>query len=37
MEGTAHLPALEQPADFAALLRDFLGRLGQWGKRIARR
>jgi pimeloyl-ACP methyl ester carboxylesterase len=26
MEGAAHLPALEQPAAFAALLRDFLGR-----------
>jgi pimeloyl-ACP methyl ester carboxylesterase len=26
MEGAAHLPGLEQPAAFAALLRDFLGR-----------
>jgi pimeloyl-ACP methyl ester carboxylesterase len=26
MEGVAHLPGLEQPAAFAALLRDFLGR-----------
>jgi pimeloyl-ACP methyl ester carboxylesterase len=26
MEGTAHLPGFEQPATFAALLRDFLGR-----------
>jgi pimeloyl-ACP methyl ester carboxylesterase len=26
MEGAAHLPALEQPAAFAALLRAFLGR-----------
>jgi len=26
MEGTAHLPAFEQPATFAALLRQFLGR-----------
>jgi pimeloyl-ACP methyl ester carboxylesterase len=25
MEGAAHLPAFEQPAAFAALLRDFLG------------
>lgn len=25
MEGAAHLPGLEQPAAFAALLRDFLG------------
>jgi pimeloyl-ACP methyl ester carboxylesterase len=24
MEGAAHLPGLEQPAAFAALLRDFL-------------
>ena len=36
MEGAAHLPGLEQPAAFALLLRDFLGRQGQWGKRIAR-
>jgi len=27
MEGAAHLPGLEQPAAFAALLRDFLGQL----------
>jgi pimeloyl-ACP methyl ester carboxylesterase len=27
MEGAAHLPGLEQPAAFAALLRDFLGHL----------
>jgi len=27
MEGAAHLPGLEQPDAFAALLRDFLGRL----------
>jgi pimeloyl-ACP methyl ester carboxylesterase len=26
MEGAAHLPGLEQPAAFAALLREFLGR-----------
>jgi pimeloyl-ACP methyl ester carboxylesterase len=26
MEGAAHLPGLEQPAAFATLLRDFLGR-----------
>jgi 3-oxoadipate enol-lactonase len=26
MEGAAHLPALEQPDAFAALLREFLGR-----------
>ena len=41
MKGAAHLPALEQPAAFAALLREFLddfsGREGQRGMPIARR
>jgi pimeloyl-ACP methyl ester carboxylesterase len=37
MKGAAHLPALEQPAAFAALLRDFLGPEGQRGMPKARR